>query len=279
MTNQAVVITGASKGIGRATALHLDKLGYRVFAGVRKEEDGAALKAESSDKLTPIIIDVTKQETIDAAAEQVRVAVGDAGVYGLVNNAGIAVPAPMEFIPIDEMRWQLEVNVIGQLAVTQAFMPMIRPAKGRIVNMSSIAGRIVAPMNGAYHISKYALEAMTDAMRMELTEWDIEVVAIEPGVIITPIWETTFNTVERLIKMMPPQFEELYGERVEKLRKAAEEGVSKGIPPEKVAELVETILTVTRPRPRYLIGSDAKFAGRFIVPLPARIKDRLIMSR
>lgn len=279
MSNQAVVITGASKGIGHATALHLDKLGYQVFAGVRKEEDGAVLKAESGDRLIPVIIDVTKQDTIETAAKQVSEAVGDAGVYGLVNNAGISVIAPMEFIPLDELRWQLEVNVIGQLAVTQAFLPMIRQATGRVINMSSIGGLIVVPISTAYNISKFALEAMTDGLRMELSEWGIEVVAIEPGAIATPIWKTSYETAQRILKLMPDKVQELYGKQIDKLIASAEVTEKRGIPPQEVAKVVEKALTAKRPKPRYPVGNDASFVTRFLVLLPARIQDRLIMSQ
>lgn len=278
MSTKSVVITGASKGIGRASALHMDKLGWRVFAGVRKEADAESLKNAASDRLTPIMIDVTKEETIVSAAEQVAQAVGDAGLHGLVNNAGIAVPAPLEFIPIDALRWQLEVNVIGQVAVTQKLIPQLRQAKGRIVNMSSIAGRVVLPINSPYHISKYALEAMNDALRLELAPWDIEVVAIEPGAIKTPIWETSLKTVERISQVMPDAVQKLYGEQIEKLRKAAEDSAAKAIPVEHVAEVIETALTTRRPRPRYPVGRDAKFVINFIAPLPARLKDRLILN-
>jgi len=278
VSTKSVVITGASKGIGRAAALHMDQLGWRVFAGVRKDADAESLKREASERLTPIMVDVTREETIISAAEQVTEIVGDAGLHGLVNNAGIAVPAPLEFIPIDELRWQLEVNLIGQVAVTQKLIPLLRQARGRIINMSSIAGRVVLPINSPYHISKYALEAMNDALRLELVPWDIEVVAIEPGAIKTPIWETTFSTVERISQMMPDAVQKLYGERIEKLRKAAEDSAAKAIPVERVAEVIETALTTRRPRPRYAVGPDAKFVINFIVPLPARLKDRLILN-
>ncbi|MBZ0276406.1 MAG: SDR family NAD(P)-dependent oxidoreductase, partial [Anaerolineae bacterium] len=149
MSGQSIVITGASKGIGRATAIHLAQKGFRVFAGVRKPVDGEALKQAAGNNLIPIIIDVVKEDTIIAAAQQVQQAVGSDGLYGLVNNAGVAVAAPLEFLPLEELREQLEINVIGQLAVTQAFLPLIRQAKGRIVNITSIAGIISGSMVGA----------------------------------------------------------------------------------------------------------------------------------
>ena len=160
---RAVVITGASTGIGAACAFHLDRLGFTVFAGVRKPEDGARLQQSGSDRLIPILLDVTDQPSIQRSIEIVSERVGVTGLYGLVNNAGIAVSAPLEAIPLPDLRRQLEVNVIGQVAVTQAFLTLIRQARGRIVNMGSIAGRSTIPLMGAYSASKFALEAITDA--------------------------------------------------------------------------------------------------------------------
>src|ERR1041385_2642776 len=167
MGNQYVVVTGASKGIGRATALLLDKHGFNVFAGVRSPADGQALQKEASSNLRVIRIDVADDEQIKAAAQEVAEVVGTAGLAGLVNNAGIAVGAPLEFVPIDELRRQLDVNVVGQVAVTQAFLPCIRQARGRIINVSSIGGRVAAPNTGAYYASKFALDAITDSLRMD----------------------------------------------------------------------------------------------------------------
>jgi NAD(P)-dependent dehydrogenase (short-subunit alcohol dehydrogenase family) len=169
----AVVVTGASTGIGAACALRLDHLGFQVFAGVRRKEDAQALQAKASPQLMPIFLDVTDLDSITAAMHKVAITVGNSGLIGLVNNAGIAVGAPLEFIPITEFRKQLEVNVTGQLAVTQAFLPLLRLAKGRIVNMGSITGRSATPFLGAYSASKFALEALTDALRLELRPWGI----------------------------------------------------------------------------------------------------------
>src|SRR5439155_3574156 len=147
---KSIVITGASTGIGRACALRLDRMGFRVFAGVRKTEDGEALKQQASERLTPVVIDVTDVASIARAAEMVAAEVGEAGLAGLVNDAGIAVAGPLEFIPIEELRKQLEVNVIGQIAVTQVFLPLLRKGHGRIVNMGSISGRLAVPLLGPY---------------------------------------------------------------------------------------------------------------------------------
>ncbi len=273
-----VVVTGASKGIGRATALYLDQQGFNVFAGVRNAVDGQALQKEASSRLQPILIDVTNTEQIKRAAEDVAQAVGGQGLAGLVNNAGIAVGAPLEFIPIDELRRQLEINVVGQVAVTQAFLPCIRQAHGRIINVSSIGGRIAGPNIGAYHASKFALEGITDTLRIELKRWGIEVISIEPGTIRTPIWETSTALASQLMAKMPPQFHELYPGMGAYTEKLAENGTKGGTPPEKVAEVISRALTSPRPKTRYLVGPDAQFVGTIIVRLPDRIRDRVLAS-
>ena len=182
-TAKSVVITGASTGIGAACALHLDQWGWRVFAGVRKQGDAEALRAQGSARLTPVSLDVTDTVSISTAASAVAGAVGAAGLAGLVNNAGIVVPGPIELLPLSDLRRQLEINVVGQVAVTQAFLPLIRAGRGRIVNMGSIAGRMATPFTGAYGASKFALEALTDALRLELQPWGISVSIIEPGAV------------------------------------------------------------------------------------------------
>ncbi len=279
MAGQYVVITGASKGIGRATALYLAQRNFQVFAGVRNPKDGEALKQEAGSNLTALIIDVSKQETITEAATQVQKVVGSNGLFGLVNNAGIATAAPLEFLPLEELRQQLEVNVVGQLAVTQALLPLIRQAKGRIINITSIGGKIAGPMIGAYHASKFALEAMTDTLRLELKPWGIEVVAIEPGQIATPIWDTSIATSNRIMDSVGAKANEFYGARISKTQANAQAASKTGLPPEKVAEVIAESLTSPRPKTRYLIGRDAKIAGNIIARLPDRLRDRLMLAR
>src|SRR5258708_33287478 len=183
---RSVVATGASTGIGEACALRLDRRGFHVFAGVRREVDGGALKQKASGRLTPILLDVTDASSIKSAAAAVAASLDEEGLSGLVNNAGIAIAGPLEFLPIDELRRQFEVNVIGQIAVTQAFLPLLRKGHGRIVNMGSISGRLAFPLLGPYAASKFALRALTTALRMELRPWGIPVSIIEPSGIATP---------------------------------------------------------------------------------------------
>lgn len=273
---RAVVITGASTGIGAACAQRLDALGLRVFAGVRRAEDGEALRATTSGRLSPLLLEVTDDAAIAAAVEQVRAATGDAGLWGLVNNAGIAVAGPMEFLPVAELRRQLEVNVVAQMAVTQAFLPLIRTARGRIVNMGSISGRLATPFVGAYSASKFALEALTDVLRIELRPWGIQVVIVEPGGIATPIWERSLATADRLLTEMPPAFEQYYGPVVPIIRKSALRTGTRGTPPAAVAEVVARALTTRRPRTRYVVGERASVVTRLVARMPDRLRDALV---
>ena len=273
-----LVITGASTGIGEACALRMDHLGYRVFAGVRKEADGARLKEKASALLTPIHLDVTMPEDVAAAGDVVANAVSGDGIAGLVNNAGIAVGAPLEIVPMDLFRMQLEVNVFGLLAVTQRFIPLVRQAKGRIVNIGSIAGRSATPIMGPYCASKFAVEAMTDALRLELARWDIKVSVIEPGAIATPIWDKGGAAAVENAKRLPPQAESLYGKAMQAMRGFVEEAKVRAIPVGAVVEAVEHALLSPAPKPRYLVGRDAK-TRIWLERLPTRMRDKILLKR
>lgn len=271
-----VVITGASTGIGAACARYLDARGFRVFAGVRNQADGDALQAQSSSRLTPVRIDVTDRDSISAAADTIQAVVGEAGLAGLVNNAGIAVGGPLEVLPLDELRRQLEVNVIGQVAVTQAFLPMLRKGRGRIVNMGSIAGRTTMPFLGPYSMSKFALEAMTTALRLELDTWGIEVSIVEPGAIATPIWEKSGKAGDALRKTVQHEALPLYSEHLACLRRVVAEAERRAISADAVAKAVEHALTARRPKTHYLVGSDAKFRALLAALLPQRVQDAML---
>jgi NAD(P)-dependent dehydrogenase (short-subunit alcohol dehydrogenase family) len=264
----AVVISGASTGIGRACAVRMAERGFDVFAGVRKPEDGQSLHEESPDRIQPVILDVTDQATIDATAATVREAVGDRGLAGLVNNAGITVQGPLEFVPIDDLRRQLEVNVVGQVALTQAVLPLLRTAKGRIVNVTSVGGRVAHAFLGPYAASKFAMEAITDSLRRELRRWDIHVCAVEPGSIKTEIWRKGEETADEMLEQLGPEGRELYGEQLQNLRKFAQRLGERGDPPEAVADKVEHALTASRPHTRYLIGREAKAQVALTAVLP-----------
>jgi NAD(P)-dependent dehydrogenase (short-subunit alcohol dehydrogenase family) len=272
----AVVVTGASTGIGRATALLLDKKGYRVFAGVRKQADAKSLAEEGSDRLTPITIDVTKDRSIKAAKDKVQRAAGKDGLVGLVNNAGIGRGGPIEVMPIEDFRVNLEVNVVGQVAVTQAFLPMVRKGNGTVVFIASIGGRIASPFLSPYAASKFAIEAVGESLRRELKPWDIDVVVIEPGSIATEIWDKAAETADDRIGQMSPSARRLYGKQMARYGEVIQETASRGIPPSKVAKVIHKAIRSDRPKHRYLVGTDAKVAARLNGVLPDRTFDRML---
>jgi NAD(P)-dependent dehydrogenase (short-subunit alcohol dehydrogenase family) len=265
-----VIVTGASSGIGEATARYLRSLGFDVLAGVRREEDAERLR---EDGIRPLILDVTDADSIDGARDEVA----ERELAALVNNAGVAVAGPLEFVPVDELRYQLEVNVVGQVAVTQAFLPALRRGRGRIVNISSIGGRVALPMAGPYAASKFALEAISDSLRREVRSHGVDVVVIEPGGIKTPIWEKGGAKADALRARMPPEAEGLYGELIGAVRAETEKiATERGLPPSAVAEVVGEALTARRPRARYLVGRDAKLRAALSRVIPDRVLDRLI---
>jgi len=271
---RSVLVTGASTGIGRATALRLDAAGWKVFAGVRREEDAEALSAAGGERLEPLILDVTDPAQIAAAAERIEAA-GGGRLDGLVNNAGVAIPSPLETMPIDDFRRQVEVNLTAHVAVTQALLPALRSARGRIVFISSIGGRIAFPLTGAYHAAKFGIEAVGDVFRQELRPWGIAVAIVEPGSIDTPIWERGERTADE-IGARSPQRESLYGKAIENYRKVIKDTAERGIPPEQVAKTIEHALTAGRPRSRYLVGIDAKVQARLKPLIPTPVFDRIV---
>lgn len=254
----------------------MDAEGWRVFATVRREEDAEALRQAGSERLVPLLLDVTDPQRIAATAARVAAEVGTGGLDGLVNNAGIAVMAPLETIPLEDLRHQLEVNLISQVAVTQALLPLIRTARGRIVFISSIGGRMAMPFGAPYHASKYGIEAVADCLRQELRPWRIGVAAIEPGSIDTPIWERGEKRADAAAEQAPPAQEALYGRQIESFRGAVRRTAERGIPPAKVADAVHHALTSRRPRTRYLVGVDARGQALLARVLPDRAIDRIV---
>jgi NAD(P)-dependent dehydrogenase (short-subunit alcohol dehydrogenase family) len=265
-----VLITGASTGIGEATAHHLKELGFDAIGAVRRPEDAERL---GSAGLRTVTLDVTDLESIAAAGA----AVGDGPLAGLVNNAGVAVAGPLEFLPLEQLRRQLEVNLIGQVAVIQRFLASLRAGRGRIVNVSSIGGRVALPLLGAYSMSKFGLEGMSDSLRRELRPQGVDVVVIEPGGVKTPIWRKGNELAADLQAGMPPEAGRLYGPMIEALR-AETVNIERvrGIEPREVAETIAAALTAKRPRARYVVGKDAKLRAPMGAVLPDRVMDRLI---
>lgn len=276
MRERTVLITGASTGIGRACAQRLDGKGWRVFAGVRKQADAESLEKDSSSRLNAITLDVTDQATIEAAAKVIDEATGGS-LDALVNNAGITVQGPLEYLPLDDLRHQLEVNLIGQVAVTQAFLRSLRAARGRIVFMSSIAGRAPSlPLLGPYGASKKALEGIAESLRAELLPWGIRISLIEPGAIATPIWEKGDATFDDLIASLPDEGRARYAGMLQRARRVAMAAGHRGLQPEKVAAVVEKALTSSRPRLRYLVGPDAKARALLEPVIPNAVRDRAL---
>jgi NAD(P)-dependent dehydrogenase (short-subunit alcohol dehydrogenase family) len=271
---RAALVTGASTGIGRATALRLDAAGWRVFAGVRREPDAESLRREGSERLAPVLLDVTEAEQIAAAAETIAAARGDAGLDGLVNNAGVSLPSPLETMPMEDFRHQVEVNLSAQVAVTQAMLPRLREARGRIVFISSIGGRIAFPMTGAYHAAKFGIEAVGDVFRRELRQAGISVSIVEPGSIATDIWDRGERAADE-IATRSPRTEELYGESLARYRKTFDRVAGRGIPAARAAKAIEHALSARRPRPRYLVGIDARTQARLKYLIPTRVFDRI----
>ncbi|MDQ6847388.1 MAG: SDR family NAD(P)-dependent oxidoreductase [Candidatus Dormibacteraeota bacterium] len=277
MDDTAVVVSGASTGIGRATALHLDSLGLRVFAGVRRDEDAESLRRDGSNRLTPIRLDVTDAEQVAAAARQLSEAVQDSRLAGIVNNAGIAVAGPVEFVPLDLWRTQLEINVLGVVSMVQAFTPLLRESRGRIVTVGSLGGRLAQPMAAPYCASKHALEAISDALRLELRPWGISVSLIQPGAVKTPIWDKGLRAGSELLRNAPPELRTLYGAAVDIATKITIHENETGVEPNEVARAVEHALLSSRPRTRYPVGRQAKLLIPLSRLLPDRLKDELLL--
>ena len=279
MHARSFVITGASTGIGRSAALHLDRLGHRIIAGVRNPDDGDALRASASERLTPVVLDVTDAEDIAQAVQAVDDALGGGPLDGLVNNAGISLGGPLEFLDINRLRLQLEVNVVGLVAVTQALLPLLRRGPGRIVNIGSIGGRVTSPFMGPYCASKYAVEALSDALRMELGPWGIHVSVVEPGPVHSPIWEKGRDQYRAFAAAMPARARELYGPYLARTEEAIAERVRIAVPTTATDSVIEHALLAPRPRTRYLVGTAAKLAVAMRWILPDRLLDRAVASR
>jgi NAD(P)-dependent dehydrogenase (short-subunit alcohol dehydrogenase family) len=245
---------------------------------VRGEDAAARLADEYGERVRVLRLDVTDPVAVAAAGEQVT---AGGPLHGLVNNAGVALPGPLEFLPVAAVREQLEVNLLGQLAVSQAMLPALRAAGepvGRIVMVGSIGGRIAAPMLGAYHAAKFGLVGLTDTLRAELAPWGIQVILIEPGAIATPIWTRGGAAADRLAEQMPARAGELYAGQIAQARRNAARSARSGLPPAAAAAVIARALTEPRPRPRYLVGRDA-LAASVIARLPYRLRYRLTAGR
>jgi NAD(P)-dependent dehydrogenase (short-subunit alcohol dehydrogenase family) len=268
---RAVLVTGASTGIGFDAALRLADRGFIVYAGVRNDAAAASLSAYG-ERVRTLRLDVTDDAQIAAAVE--TVAGGGCGLAAVIGNAGIAVGGPLEYLPVAELRRQFDVNVFGALAVAQAFLPQLRASRGRLVFVGSVSGRLAVPFIAPYSASKFALRALTDALRIELRRAGIAVALIEPGSVRTPIWAKGRASRERLLGMLPPQGLERYERALEAMfaqTMAEERG---GMPVERVTRAIVEAVTAERPRANYVVGWRAR-AGSLAALLPARWRDRL----
>ena len=273
--SNTVLITGASTGIGAACAIRLAAAGMHVYAGVREDAAGAALRAQNAALITPLHLDVTDADSIAAAVATLDAQLGDAGLNGLINNAGIAIGGPLEVLPMNEIRRQFDVNVFGALAVTQAFLPQLRRARGRIVNMGSIAGRIALPFLGPYCMSKSALRAMTHALRLEVDAWGIDVALVEPGAIATPIWKKSNAAADVMQATLQNDTLAHYSRHLEGIRRVIAKAEEQAISADAVARAVEHALTAARPKTEYLVGNDARMRAAINAVLPQFLQDRL----
>lgn len=274
---KTVFITGATTGIGLYTARQLHSMGWEVFAGVFPNEDTSALTAHITERLHLIEIDVTNTDMIRSAQDAIRRQTDT--LDALVNNAGTAITGPMEVLPIEDIRRQMEVNYIGQIAVTQAMLPLIRAAQGRIVNVASILGRLVVPFSGPYCASKFAVQAFTDALRMELRPWKIPVIAIQPTVIQSAIWQKQLEWQEMVREELPPHAQEMYAEQLTIMEKSTRDQQAIAASPQVVADAIAEALNSPNPKTRYTVGPDALILTLLWRFLPDSLRDQVLMRR
>lgn len=276
---KTVVITGASTGIGRATAEYLAAQGWQVFAGIRKEADGAAL-VDADDRIKPILLDVTQPEQVDAAVETVRAALDGQKLAGLVNNAGIANMGPLALQPLDQFEAHFSVNVFGLLRASQAFAPLLgmdeslEGAPGRIVNITSVGGRLSAPFLGAYTATKHAVESITDSLRRELVLFGIDAIAVGPGAVKTPIWDKAEES-----NSSNPYVNSPWAKPIEIFSETMLDGGRTGLDPIIVAKTIETALSAKKPKARYAPVPDKLTNFTLPMLLPKRVVDGFFWKR
>jgi NAD(P)-dependent dehydrogenase (short-subunit alcohol dehydrogenase family) len=251
-------------------------MGVEVFAGVRRSADGDALESAGSGRITPVIIDVTDETSILKARDLVAERVGSSGLAGLVNNAGTTVPCPVEYLPLDVFRSQLEVNLTGHLAVIQAFLPLLRSARGRIVNVSSVGGRVGAPLMAGYAAAKHGIEGLSDCLRHELRPSGIDVSVVEPGFVSTAMRGKLEHDTEAQLQRLPEQGRDQYGRQLSAMATKISKDAAHGSPPEVIARAVVHALTSRHPRVRYPAGAGARRLLTLHRLLPDRWMDRII---
>ncbi len=273
---RGVIVTGASSGIGLECARWLSGRGFHVFAGVRRQADGDRLSKLAPENITPVLLDVTDAGSIKAAVKAVSKCPEGISPCALVNNAGITIAGPLELLPIDSFKRQIDVNLTGQLAVTQAFIPLMRAHHGRVLLMGSILGRFALPFLGPYSCAKFALEALAEALCMELSGTGVAVSIIEPGNIATPIWEKSKGTALDIAGDMSASKWDIYREDARSALGYIERLAEKGMPPSKVAKVIEKALTARIPKKRYTVGPDSAFLGRVLPFFPPGLRQAIL---
>lgn len=266
-----VLVTGAARGIGRASVDRLAREGWTVFAGVRRDSDGASLVDAFGEHVQPITLDITDADNVASLTSQLP-----ESLDAVVNNAGVVVGGPVEALSPDELRRQLEVNVIGQVAVTQAALPRLRHSRGRVVFVSSLSGRIATPMTGAYNASKFALEAIADSLRMELWPWGVSVSVVEPAQTDTDMWRNADDQLDQTVASVSPEHRELYAAHIEGFRRAIPKSQRIAAPAAKVADTIVRALTDRRPRPRYIVGAAPRMQYAATRLMPTSVLDNVI---
>jgi NAD(P)-dependent dehydrogenase (short-subunit alcohol dehydrogenase family) len=270
---ELVIVTGASTGIGAATARELSSRGFHVLAGVRRDEDAEKLRSE---RIEPHILDITQQADIAAIAQRVAQDPEHRPLRALVNNAGIAVNAPVEVLPMTEWHRQFDVNLFGHIAMTQALLPALLDSSGTVVNITSVGGKVAMATYGAYAGAKFALEAVSDALRREVTPFGVKVVIIEPGAVITEMAGRGVATADRLAANMTPDHHQRYDPLINAITAQARTFATDGVPAAKAAQVIADVLTTKDPRARYTIGRDAAIITRLARVAPDRLLDRLL---
>lgn len=269
----SVLVTGATRGIGRTTAVRLATNGWDVFAGVRQAQDGEELRSAVPGRICPVVVDVTDGEQVAALDQAVP-----ADLDALVNNAGIVVGGPVEAVPLSELRRQLEVNVVGQVAVTQALLPRLRRSRGRVVFVSSVSGRVATPLTGPYNASKFALEAVADSLRMEVAPWGIRVALVEPAQTDTDMWRKADDEFQSTVELLSAEHRDLYARHIEGFRKSIPRSQRMAKPAETVAATIEKALTDKRPRARYVVGTPARIQAVLARMTPTPVLDVMLRA-
>ncbi len=272
---RTALVTGTSTGIGRACAERLTAEGWTVFAGVRRSEDADRLKGEIDGDVRPVLLDVTDAGAIERVVSELTDELGDDGLDALVNNAGLAEGGPIEMLTSEEWRRHFDVNVFGLIDVTRAALPLLLTARGRIVNVGSVAGRVGMALAGPYCAGKHAVEAISETLRFEVEPLGVKVVCVEPGQIATAIWDKSAQRAESVVRDAGPELLQRYERQIDALYGFVAEGARRGIAPDKVADVIHRALTADRPRHRYLVGPDAKVVGA-ISRLPDRLRQRAV---